>query len=93
MKLDISRWIKKACARYPQLKLGAYYIPHQNMYLIHRNGLAVMNFTEDKFDEIDPNYRLYRMFIPLLKVGAFNNLSNSNADTLINDFKTGIKIC
>ena len=52
-----------------------------------------MAFDEDKFHEIDPNYRLYKSLNALTKVGLFNNLGEKQADNMVINYKQGLKIC
>lgn len=88
MKGDIIRFIKKYA---PKFGLGAYYLPDNDCYVLHRNGRAVQNFDSNSFYQI-PKLARQRMFNPLIKAGLAQNLGEKHKDQFILNRKFGIKI-
>ena len=73
MKNEIVKFIKHACKRY---KLNANYIPTDDVWVIHKEGRAVQNFTTDQFYQIPKRARL-SMFEPLVRIGLAKNLNQA----------------
>lgn len=88
MKVEIVNFIRKAIKRYG---ISAYYTPKYNMYVLHLDGRAIQNFSENNFYEI-PKMERMKMLEPLIKVGLNSNLSNKNHNQIIGPYKTGHKI-
>lgn len=76
MRGEIVRFLKDACQRY---KLNANYIPDGDIWVVHKGGRAVQNFTTDQFYQMPKRARL-AMYEPLVRIGLNNNLSNVNHD-------------
>lgn len=74
MKNEIVEYLKYACSLY---KLNANYIPGDDIWVVHKGGRAVQNFTTDQFYQVPKRARL-SMFEPLVRIGLANNLNQAN---------------
>ena len=88
MKQDVVRYIKDVCTKFG---FSAHYIPKNDLYMIHRNGRAVQNFTSKQFYEI-PKLARMRMFNPLVKLGLNNNVDGHTSNQVFINKKLGKKI-
>ena len=75
MYRDIEAFVLEVCKRF---KLNANYIPDGDIWMIHKQGRAVQNFTSNQFYQIPKRARLSQ-FEPLFRLGLNQNLiSNPN---------------
>lgn len=88
MKQDIVRYIKKIA---PRFKINAHYIPDGDIYVLHRKGRAVQNFTSDQFYQI-PKFARLRFYNPLIKLGLNNNIDGHTHNQVFINKKLGKKI-
>lgn len=88
MKQEIVSFVKEACVKY---KLNANYIPDGDIWVIHKQGRAVQNFTTDQFYQIPKRARMSQ-FEPLVRIGLANNLGAAHKNQVFINRKFGRKI-
>lgn len=89
MRQEIIRFLKDICA---ELNLSANYVTAKNMYIVHKRGYAIQNFSADQFYQIPPPARR-RLIIGLLKRGLTHNIGEKNIkDDLSINSQVGIRI-
>lgn len=74
MKTEIVNFITFACET---LKARANYLYDGDIYMIHKDGKAVQNFTTSQFYEIPKRERI-RDWERLIRIGLVNNLGEKN---------------
>lgn len=84
MRIEIRDFVVKACKKY---RLKANYLPDGDIWMIHKDGRAVQNFTSDHFYQIPKRARMSQ-FEPLVRLGMNQNLQ-SNPDQLFLNRKLG----
>lgn len=90
MRNEILRFIRKICR---ELGLSANYVVPKNMYVIHKRGYAIQNFTPNQFYEISPSARR-KLILGILKRGLTHNIGESRLrDNLFVNSQFGKRIC
>lgn len=72
LKAEIVDFIKLACKKFD---LKALYIPDGDIYVIHKDGRAVQNFTSAQFYQMPKRARMNE-YEPLVKIGLATNLGS-----------------
>lgn len=81
----IKNWIIKICKKY---KLGSFYLPDRDVYMIHFKGRALQGFTSKVFYQIPMDAR-EKGITPLLKRGLMLNIDEKNRDNLYTKRRLG----
>jgi hypothetical protein len=90
MRQEIIRFLKDICAEFG---LSANYIAQKNMYILHKRGFAIQNFTADQFYQI-PHPARRTLIIGILKRGLTHNLGEKQIKEKLNiNSQVGIRIC
>ena len=88
MRNEIVLWIKKICKKY---QLSANFIFDGDIWVIHKDGFAVQNFTTEQFFQI-PKRARENMYGPLVRIGLANNLGANHKDQMVIPHRFGHKI-
>lgn len=78
MNPGIKKWIIKVCKKH---KLGAFYLPDRDVYMIHFKGKALQGFTSSVFYQI-PKVAREESILPILKRGLMLNMNEKSRDQL-----------
>lgn len=80
MRKDIEKWIRKIAEKYG---MNAKYLSDDDVYVIHKRGFAIQNFTTKMFYDVPKRVR-EKQLLALMKRGLTHNLGeNSLKDNLI----------
>lgn len=89
MKPDIVAFLKESCTR---LRLSANYVARKDMYVVHKRGYAIQNFTTVQFYQIPKKERI-QMFLAILQRGLTHNLGEKDMkNNIISHTQHGIRI-
>lgn len=90
MRQEIIRFLQNICS---ELDLSANYVAGKNMYVLHKRGFAIQNFSADQFYQIPPPARR-RLIIGILKRGLTHNIGERGIKEKLNvNSQLGIRIC
>lgn len=89
MRIDIVDFLKKVCA---ELGLSANYQTARDVYIIHKRGYAIQNFTTTQFYELDKPARR-KLLLGILKRGLTHNIGENSIKNDLNiKSQLGIRI-
>lgn len=89
MHRDVVNFLKRVCPRYG---LSANYIADSDVYVVHKRGFAIHNFTTKMFYDM-PRRARERMFRPLIKRGLAHNLGEKSVrESLVTRTQFGRRI-
>lgn len=90
MRQDIVRFLKNVCA---ELGLSANFVAGKDLYIVHKRGFAIQNFTATQFYQIPPSARR-QLITGILKRGLTHNIGEQNTkkNIFINS-QHGLRIC
>jgi len=88
MRKEITDFVKKACKKHG---LKANYLFEGDIYVVHKDGYAVQNFTSEQFYQIPKRVRM-EQYEPLVRLGLNVNLQANHKKQMVVPWHFGHKI-